>query len=126
MTSPLSYHWTPSWNRDLVSNEGLRPHCPSTDGAWRPPYICLADAPSLAWALSGGTTRGAEHAEWDLWVVDVARLPPHDVVLTDFSCRPSASAPRELVRERRVPLPIRADDLWYVGSRVRSHHPDQA
>src|SRR4051812_34876131 len=67
--SKLLYHWSPTQRRSSIRRRGLVPGSPSTDRLWYPPYVCFADSPSLAWALSGSTQRGQEHLFWDLWMM---------------------------------------------------------
>lgn len=63
------FHWSPAKNRNQIVRYGLRPNCRPTTHAdlkWRAPYICFADDPAWAWALSGGMTY-SPYGEWDLW-----------------------------------------------------------
>jgi len=44
---------------------GLRPGSVSSCRQWKPPYVCLADSPSLAWGLIGRFRPSIR--DWDLW-----------------------------------------------------------
>lgn len=112
MSDRLLFHWSPTDRRPGVTAGGLKPGSVSVDRLWRPPYVCLADSPSLAWALSGMTERGQEHRDWDLWCVWRSHLTEYLPVLYDDDT--------ERVKEYRVHETIRPDWLWYVGSRTHA------
>lgn len=101
MEQRLLYHWSPTRRRSSIRHRGLQPGSWSTDGLWRPPYVCFAESPSLAWALSGMTGRGQEIARWDLWMM-------HFSVPTQIE---------KCEQEYRVFEPIVPEDLWFVGTR---------
>jgi hypothetical protein len=62
----MLYHWSPRKNRNGILRHGLCPGKLSCIGAdWRPPYVCFARYPSVAWALSA--THSGKRGEWDLW-----------------------------------------------------------
>src|ERR1044071_4207787 len=79
----MFYHWSPVERRQSINKSGLLPGSHSTDRLWRPPYVCLAPYPSLAWLLSGKMKRGSEHAEWDLWEVWVGEQTGYESLFFD-------------------------------------------
>lgn len=104
--SRLLFHWSPTGRRKQIDRYGLRPGMLSTDRLWKPPYFCLSDSPSLAWALSGGTTRGHDIPWWDLWQLWSDRLEGYEEIYDDGR-----------VKECRVYHRVFKRDIWYVGSR---------
>ena len=106
------FHWSPTSRHKQIRKRGLVPGCWSTDRMWKPPCVCYADSPSLAWALSGALPRGREHDSWDLWQT-------WSDVPTGFEELPyDDGGPRSgAVKEYRVYERVYARDLWYVGSR---------
>lgn len=71
---PPLFHWSPASRREQILRDGLRvmqdpvTHTPE----FRAPYVCLAETPSWAWALSGMRAEKAhEPGSWDLWQVNV-------------------------------------------------------
>lgn len=115
----LLYHWSPLSRRRAILHRGLMPGSWSTDRQWKPPYVCFADSPSLAWALSGATERGKETEEdWDLWMMhsDV----PSGMEALCFDDDP------EQVKEYRVYERVYERDLWWVGSRALSEGEGRA
>lgn len=105
----LLFHWSPTSRRKQILRRGLMPGSKSVDGLWKPPYVCFADSPSLAWALSGMTSRGSQVKSWDLWQMwsDV----PSRMEELPFDDDP------ERIKEYRVYERIFKRDLWYVGTR---------
>lgn len=110
--SALLYHWSPTSRRNAINRRGLVPGSMSTDREWRPPYVCLSDSPSLAWALSGAVPRITSHPSWDLWTV-------WDDCLSGYEVLPFDDEP-ERIKEYRVYERIFKRDLWYVGTRAAS------
>ena len=109
-STPL-FHWSPSTRHAGIVRFGLCPGKLATDKLWRPPYVAFCDSPSLAWALSGMTERGAEHPRWDLWMVWSDRVAGEVLEQWDGSGR---------MAEFRVYERIFKRDVWYVGSRDRA------
>lgn len=106
------YHWSPVARRKQIIRYGLRPGmrpCIQTPG-WKAPYICFADTPSWAWALSGDL-RWAPSGEWDLWMVWSNRLISPRIYKSKE--RPSG------IQEVRTDHRVFKRDLWYVGSRMK-------
>lgn len=103
------YHWSPTARRKQIKKRGLVPGCWSTDRLWKPPCVCYADTPSLAWALSGALPRGREHDSWDLWQTYDDVPSGYEAIAFDGS---------DDVKEYRVYERIYARDLWYVASRT--------
>jgi hypothetical protein len=71
---PPLFHWSPTPRRRQILRHGLRvaqrpvQHTPG----WRTPYVCFAETPSWAWALSGQfAEREHRPGSWDLWQVNV-------------------------------------------------------
>lgn len=117
MSRRFLYHWSPVERHQSILEHGLKPGSLSTDGEWRPPYVCLADSPSLAWALSGMTWRGQEHPLWDLWITDLAPLVDLDGY-TEYEL-----VMQDTGGEYRFRTPIPAPQLWWVGSRPSLKSP---
>lgn len=108
--TPL-FHWSPSRNRSRILKVGLVPNRPClTSTEFRAPYICFAESPSWAWALSGAFH--PDIAEWDLWQTSIDRLvKPRRTPTYDNQHRWHEVRTRERVYKR---------DLWYVGSRTNA------
>lgn len=115
------YHWAPSVRRKQIIRYGLRPSMrpTTTVGPDYPvPYVCLADSPSWAWALSGDSFRYAPGVEippwdqqWDLWQTWL-----HNIVEPIVHATPDRpSGLYEIRTEHR----IYKRDIWYVGSRTK-------
>lgn len=107
------YHWAPASRRKQIMRYGLRPGMrPTTSvgAGYKIPYICFADSPSWAWALSGDT-RWSAKGEWDLWMAWLDKLIDPVVFATDER----HSGLYEVRTEHRV----YKRNLWYVGSRVK-------
>ena len=109
----LLYHWAPKSRRKAIQRAGLKPKQLSRDGAWKPPYVCYSDSPSLAWAYSGSLSPVEE--EWDLWMVwstafvkVTKRKDMRDMHPTEW-------------RTTETALPAK---IWRVGS--RNHKPKNA
>jgi hypothetical protein len=104
------YHWAPSGRRGQINRYGLRPGCLSSDRLWHPPYVCLADSPSLAWGLIGRFR--PQIKEWDLWHTSSGAVAPYEVIPWDDGDP----------REYRVYHRIFKRDLWMVGTRLNEYH----
>lgn len=59
------FHWSPRSRRKQILRYGLRPNMWSRDRLWKPPYVCFAEDPMWAWALSGSFYPSS--GTWDLW-----------------------------------------------------------
>lgn len=106
------YHWAPTERRKQITRYGLRPSSrPTTNMAWRAPYVCFADTPSWAWALSGGMSWTPE-GEWDLWQTSLSELGPDVVVIPD---QDRWSGVYEIRTLNRVPK----SRLWLAGHRAK-------
>lgn len=67
---PPLFHWSPGGRRKQIERYGLRVmQPPVTHTGWRAPYVCLAETPSWAWALSG--MQSDIPGTWDLWQANV-------------------------------------------------------
>lgn len=108
------YHWAPANRRKQIIRYGLRPSMRSTtssmDGYHKVPYICFADSPSWAWALSGDMLNALKD-KWDLWMTWLDRIKEPIVHATPD--RPSG------LYEVRTEFRVYKRNLWYVGSRVK-------
>lgn len=107
------YHWAPRARQKQILHYGLRPSMrPTTNIAegFKAPYICFADSPSWAWALSG-EQRHAVSGEWDLWMTWLDDIKEPIVRATPD--RPSG------LYEVRTVHRVYKSKLWYVGSRVK-------
>lgn len=107
MAEDIFFHWAPTERRRSIVRSGLLPNSHSTDRLWRPPYICLADSPRLAWELSGKMHRGKEHKEWDLWEVWTHEQAGYEQLYFDSGA----------LKEIRVYERIYKRNVWLVGSR---------
>lgn len=72
---PPLYHWSPADRRTRIIRYGLRVMqrpVTHTEG-FRAPYLCFAETPSWAWALSGmrDERKPRQPGAWDLWQVNV-------------------------------------------------------
>lgn len=105
------YHWSPAGRRRQITRYGLRPHmrAVTTSEAFKAPYVCFADSPSWAWALSGEMPY-APRGEWDLWQTSMDLLT-EPVVLPGPG---RASGIYEVRTEHR----LYKRHLWYVASRT--------
>lgn len=109
------YHWSPRDRRKQIIRYGLRPKMISSSSIeWKPPYICLAETPSWAWALSGANRK--EILEWDLWETSLKRLGKYKIL---------KSYDHHRFHEVRSFERIYKRDLWYVGSRTQLNNPTQ-
>lgn len=108
------YHWAPTTRRKQITRYGLRPGSLSSDQLWKPPYVCLAEGPLLAWQLIG-RYRPLIH-EWDLWWTTSDAAAPMEMIPSDDG-QP---------REYRVYHRIYKRDLWLVGTRQNEHHTQEA
>lgn len=108
------YHWSPRSRRKQIERYGFRPHMrptTTTEDDRRVPYVCFADSPSWAWALSGGL-RWTPAGEWDLWQTWLEALDSPTVLSSPD--RPSG------IYEVRVEHRVYKRDIWWVGSRVKT------
>lgn len=104
----LLFHWSPTTRRPGILRYGLVPGKRSTCNVWRPPYVCFADSPSWAWALSGALR--PDHPEWDLWQM-------WSDVPSGYEELPGYGEREGRVHEYRVYERVFKRDLWLVGSR---------
>lgn len=99
------YHWSPASRRVRILRRGLCPNSLSRSGEWRPPYVCLADSPSLGWALSGGFSDVS--GDWDLWMVWSSEIKKLRRRLD------GGNKPIEYRAFERIPKRL----IWHVGVR---------
>lgn len=102
------YHWSPTARRKGIEKRGLCPSSRSVDRAWKPPYVCYSDSPSMAWALSGRFH--TEVPEWDLWMT-WSNIPAGLEIMP-------LDGDHDVIKEVRVYERIYKRDLWYVASRA--------
>lgn len=102
------YHWSPTERRNQIIRYGLMPGQWSTDKLWKPPCVCLASTPNLAWVLSGRTSRGSQIDSWDLWEVFVGDQSGYEELYFDSG----------VVKEIRVYERIYKRNVWFVGERT--------
>lgn len=105
------YHWAPRSVRHRIIHSGLLPNSISSCGEWKPPYVCLAEGPKLAWDLIGRHRRNIKH--WDLWWTTSADCAPYEVLYFDTNGEP---------KEYRVYHRIYKRNLWLVGSRENEYY----
>lgn len=107
------YHWSPVARRKQINRYGLRPHmrpAVSVVEGYKAPYVCFADSPSWAWALSGAMNWPPK-GEWDLWMVYLDRLT--DPIVHATPDRKSG------LYEVRTEHRVFKRDIWYVGHRTK-------
>lgn len=104
----LLYHWSPTRRRGQINRYGFRPSMRSVDGAWKPPFVCFSDSPSLAWSMSGHLH--PEVSSWDLWMVWTDRLSGYEEIIDDRDGS---------VKEYRIYERIFKRDVWYVATRAK-------
>jgi len=103
------YHWAPTDRRKQIMRYGLRPSMRRTLSSVRVPYVCFADTPSWAWALSAGIRD--DIAQWDLWQTSLDRLDSPTILGT-----PDRSSG---IFEVRTPERVYKRNLWFAGTRAR-------
>lgn len=108
------YHWSPTNRRKQITRYGLRVSMWSTDRVWKPPMVCFAANPELAWVLSAGTPRGKAVESWDLWVM-WSDVPAGFEEITDTY----PDTGRSYIKEYRVYERVMKRDLWFVGTRTQ-------
>lgn len=103
---PPLYHWSPWARRGQIKRYGLRPGMRTTisSAGWRPPYVCLAETPSWAWALSGmrDEHKPRQAGIWDLWQVNVNGLTGELIESFDRQHQWHEVRVRERIYKRRV------------------------
>jgi hypothetical protein len=106
------YHWSPRVRMKQILRYGLRPGMRSTTSTegLRVPYVCFADSPSWAWALSG-QMKWAPSGDWDLWLTYMNDIT--EPILHATPDRPSG------LYEVRTEHRVYKRNLWYVGSRTK-------
>jgi hypothetical protein len=109
------YHWSPTERRKSIMWRGLTPGQWSTDRLWKPPVVCFASNPDLAWSLSGKTARGRQIHSWDLWMLWSDDVPGGYEEIVDYY----KDSDRSYVKEYRVYERIFKRHLWYVGTRTQ-------
>ena len=102
------FHWAPTARRSGINRSGLLPGQWSRDKLWKPPYICLAESPRIAWELSGNMP-GNKILEWDLWEVWTHENSGYEVLKFDTTGN---------IKEVRVYERIFKRNVWLVGSRA--------
>jgi hypothetical protein len=85
----------------------------SLQGDWKPPYVCFADDPYLAWRLSG--RMWPEIKSWDLWMCHVPSQTSFRFfeIITD-TYRDSGET---FVKEYRIYVRVYKRDLTYLATR---------
>lgn len=108
---PPLFHWSPTPRRRQINRYGLRvgqrpvQHPPG----WRAPYVCFAETPSWAWALSGQfAEREHRPGSWDLWQVNVNGKRGEVLESGDDKHR---------WHEVRVHERLYKAQMWFVGTR---------
>jgi len=105
------FHWSPTARRAQIRRKGLIPGQRSVDGLWKPPYVCYADDPGLAWNLSGRIHPEIE--SWDLWMTKLDSVSGYETLFFD------GGAYDGQVKEVRVYERVFKRDLWFVGARTQ-------
>jgi hypothetical protein len=104
------FHWAPRERREQITRRGLEPGRWSKDRLWKPPYVCLAESPRIAWALSGEMPGVYMLAlSWDLWEVWIHEQSGYEELYFDNGH----------VKEIRVYERIYKRNVWFVGERNR-------
>lgn len=112
----LLFHWSPISRRASILKQGLVPHSLSGNGEWRAPFVCLAETPSMAYALSI-----AVHPEiraWDLWQCWDNAVDGYEVI--ELAGEPGDDG--EVPKEYRFYERVWKRDLWWVGTREGDGH----
>lgn len=107
------YHWAPQSRAKQIKKYGLRPNMRPTTNiseGFKAPYICFADSPSWAWALSGDQ-KHSESGFWDLWMVRLSDIS--EPIAQATPDRPSG------LYEVRTEHRVYKSKIWYVGSRFK-------
>lgn len=102
------YHWSRTERRPQVLHDGFKPGSWSRDRVWKPPYICFADNPALAWSLSGALD--ASGLSWDLWMTWSDAVTGYEVLFFD-------GLANQVPKEYRVYERIHKRKIWLVGTR---------
>lgn len=102
------FHWAPESRRLSIARKGLVPGSLSIDRVWRPPYVCYARDPELAWELSGRLHKEIEI--WDLWMTH-SDVPSGMEAIIDCA----RDTGLHYVKEYRVYERVYKRDLWHVG-----------
>lgn len=108
------FHWSPTSRRKQIERYGFRPSMRSVDHAWRPPYVCFANDPHLAWQLSGRIHH--EITSWDLWQT-WSDVPSGMEAMVDYR-GVGARGGEYYVKEYRVYERIFKRDIWLVATRT--------
>ena len=109
----LLYHWSPSTNREGINKRGLDVGKKTLQGDWRPPYVCLADDPYLAWILSGRMFPDIE--SWDLWMVNDDAQTSYDHYELILDTFPNTG--RHYIKEYRIYTRIYKRDVLYIATK---------
>lgn len=107
------YHWSPKDRRKEISKRGFMPGSRSVDNQWKPPFICFASDPELAWSLSGGIHQEIE--DWDLWVMWSSTPDGYEEIKDHYP-----DTHREYVKEYRVYERVFKRDIWFAGTRAQA------
>lgn len=110
----ILFHWSPSSRRKQITRRGFVPGSWSTDRLWRPPFVCFATNPELAWVLSARTSRGQLVNEWDLWAVSSDDLEGFEEITDTYP-----DTGRSYVKEYRVYHRVMKRHVWFVGTRTQ-------
>ena len=109
------YHWSPTSRRKAIIRRGFTPGSWSTDRLWKPPVICFANDPELAWTLSGDTPRGRQVDSWDLWMIRTDALDGYEEIVDYYP-----NSRETYVKEYRVYQRVMKRDIFYVGTRTQA------
>jgi hypothetical protein len=103
---PPLYHWSPTERRPRINRYGLRVGQPPVTHTeeFRAPYLCFAETPSWAWALSGmrDERKPREPGSWDLWQVNVNGKRGETVATYDDDHRWHEVRVHETLRKKRL------------------------
>lgn len=116
MSDPLFplFHWSPTSRRARIVHRGMMPGSWSTDRLWKPPLVCFARDPEMAWDLSAGTPRGQLIDSWDLWVMWSDVPSGYEEIVDHW---PDTGV--QYVKEYRIYERIFKKDLWFAGTRTQ-------
>lgn len=102
------FHWSPRDRRSRINRVGLLPGVWDHDRLWKPPYVCLAESPRIAWALSGEMSGRRHIQEWDLWEVWTHEQSGYEELYFDDTGN---------IKEIRVYERIFKRNVWFIGER---------
>lgn len=107
-----AFHWAPKSRRKSIIRTGLMPGSWSRDRLWKPPHICVAESPRVAWILSGRFhEREEDLGPWDLWEVWLGEQKQLELI--PYDDHPN------MIKEIRIFERVYKRNVWLIGSRSK-------